>query len=89
MDHKTIALAGALGRLGNLIARALVDKPGVTVRALVRPGNSVKTRDLAELGVEIVELAIDGCGEPSALDQSGPNSLEIPGRLTFRRARSE
>jgi uncharacterized protein YbjT (DUF2867 family) len=35
-DTKVVVLAGATGNLGGLIARALLDVPGVELRALTR-----------------------------------------------------
>lgn len=70
MDRKIVVVAGATGHLGGLIARALVKNEGVSVRALVRPGSAAKAGDLTELGIEIVEVAIDGSSDRTALDRA-------------------
>ena len=52
---KTIALAGATGNLGGLIAAALIQQ-GAAVRAIVRPGTKPeRLQKLRDLGVEIRE----------------------------------
>lgn len=53
---KTIVLAGATGNLGGLIARALLARPGVRLRALVRPGSADRAAALAQAGAELVEV---------------------------------
>lgn len=59
MSPKTVVLAGATGNLGGLIAAALVEKGGVTVRALVRPGSAGKLGELAARGVEVIETPLE------------------------------
>src|SRR5687767_11263699 len=55
MAENIIALAGATGRLGGLIARALRER-GAPVRAIVRPGaDADKTRSLRTLGIPVVQ----------------------------------
>ena len=52
---KTIALAGATGNLGGLIAAALIEQ-GAAVRAIVRPGTEPdRLQKLRDAGVEIRE----------------------------------
>ncbi|EQB11178.1 NmrA family NAD(P)-binding protein [Sphingobium lactosutens] len=57
--NKIVVLAGATGNLGSLIARALLDKPEMRLRALVRPASAGKLAALREMGVEIVEIDLD------------------------------
>jgi hypothetical protein len=59
-----VLLAGATGHLGGLIARALLDRPDVGLRCLVRPGARGRFADLAGAGAEIVEADLD---DPAAL----------------------
>ena len=58
MSKKTVALVGASGQLGRLIAEALLDNPDVTLRLLVRPQSRGKTAALEARGAEVVEGAI-------------------------------
>ena len=58
MGKQTIALIGATGALGTLIANAALDKPDVRLRLLVRPGGRDKIAGLEKRGAEIVEGAI-------------------------------
>ena len=81
MDRKIVVVAGATGRLGGLIARALVKNEGVTVRAPIRPGNAQKAADLAKLGVEIIEAAIDGSGDKAALDKIMQGAFSVVSAL--------
>jgi nucleoside-diphosphate-sugar epimerase len=56
MTTKTIALAGASGRLGRRIAASLIAR-GIEVRAIVRPTSPSKNvEELRELGATIVEV---------------------------------
>lgn len=57
--NKIVVLAGATGNLGSLIAHALLDKPEVRLRALVRPASAGKLATLREKGVEVVEIDLD------------------------------
>jgi nucleoside-diphosphate-sugar epimerase len=66
-DKRTILLAGATGALGSLIANALLDKPDITLRVLVRPGSRLKAAPLAERGAEVMEIAIDDPSRSGAL----------------------
>ena len=66
-NTNTVVLAGATGALGGLIANALLDKPGVTLRAFVRPGGRGKATALAERGAQIVEVAVDDPSQSDAL----------------------
>jgi nucleoside-diphosphate-sugar epimerase len=55
VGEKVTVLAGATGRLGGLIARALRDR-GARVRAIVRPGITPgKALQLRQIGVDVVE----------------------------------
>lgn len=57
--NKIVVLAGATGNLGSLIAHALLDKPGVRLRVVVRPASAQKLADLRGKGVEVVEIDLD------------------------------
>ena len=63
MNPKTIALVGATGHLGTLIARALLDQPDVVLRLLVRPGSRAKAAPLEARGAQIVEGTLDADDE--------------------------
>lgn len=58
MSKKTIALVGGTGQLGTLIASALLDKPDVELRLLVRPESRDKTAALETRGAQVIEGAI-------------------------------
>lgn len=66
MGKQTVALAGGTGNLGNLVADALLDKPDVELRLLVRPGSREKAHRLEKRGARVVEGGI-GQGEDAAL----------------------
>lgn len=68
MGKKIIALVGASGHLGGLIADALLENPDVTLRLLVRPDSRTKVAALEARGVEIVEGAI-GQNDEAALSK--------------------
>ena len=55
MSKQTIALVGATGGLGTLIGNAVLDKPGVQLRLLVRPGSRDKAAGLEQRGAQVVE----------------------------------
>ena len=55
MENDRIVIAGVTGRLGTLIANALV-KRGASVRGLVRKGSTSDTSDLKALGLELIEV---------------------------------
>ncbi len=55
MTKKLIALVGGTGHLGALIANALLDKPDVQLRLLVRAGSRAKVGGLEQRGAEVVE----------------------------------
>ncbi len=59
MSKKTIALVGATGSLGGLIARELLALPGVSVRCLVRPASMVRAQPLKDAGALLVEGDLD------------------------------
>ena len=63
---QTIALVGGTGRLGKLIGNALLDKGGVRLRLLIRPGSGSKAADLVQRGAQIVEGGM-GDGDGAAL----------------------
>jgi hypothetical protein len=58
MSKQTIALVGATGRLGSLIASAVLDKPDAQLRLFVRPGSRPKTAELEKRGARVVEGGI-------------------------------
>jgi nucleoside-diphosphate-sugar epimerase len=60
---KTVLLVGASGALGGMIARALLEKPGVTLRCLVRPGSRAKLKDLEAAGAQLVEGDLEAGSE--------------------------
>jgi nucleoside-diphosphate-sugar epimerase len=55
---KIVALVGGTGRLGSLIGNAVLDKPDVQLRLLVRPGSRAKATDLEKRGAQVVEGAV-------------------------------
>lgn len=58
-QKQTIALVGGTGRLGALIANAVLDKPDARLRVLVRPGSREKAADLEKRGAQLVEGSLD------------------------------
>lgn len=56
---KIVALVGATGGLGSVIAEALLEIPDVQLRALVRPASAGKLAALREKGAQIVEVDPD------------------------------
>lgn len=58
MSQKIVAVVGGTGHLGTLITSALLEKPDVQVRLLVRAGSRPKAADLEERGAELVEGAL-------------------------------
>jgi hypothetical protein len=81
MDHKIVVIAGATGQLGGLIARDLISREGIGVRALVRPGSAAKAEGLAALGVEVVEVALDGTGDPKVLNRAMQGAFAVVSAL--------
>ncbi|WP_162619398.1 NmrA family NAD(P)-binding protein [Salinicola peritrichatus] len=67
---KVAVLAGATGNLGSLIAQALLDKPGVQLRLLVRPQSVTKVAALRERGVEVVEIDLDRQDQDELLNEA-------------------
>ncbi|MGB0748545.1 MAG: NmrA family NAD(P)-binding protein [Magnetospiraceae bacterium] len=59
VQNKIIVLAGGTGHLGSLIAEALLGKPEVTLRMLVRPQSIEKVAALRDRGVEIIEADLE------------------------------
>jgi nucleoside-diphosphate-sugar epimerase len=59
MSKQTVALVGATSRLGTLIGKALLDKPDVQLRVLVRPGSRQKAAEFEKRGAQVIEGAID------------------------------
>ena len=55
MSKKIVAVVGGTGHLGTLIVNALVAKPEVHVRLLVRTGSRAKVAHRERHGAEIVE----------------------------------
>ncbi|KAI1622425.1 putative hscarg dehydrogenase [Exophiala viscosa] len=56
---KVIAVVGATGSQGGSVARTFLKIPGWEVRGITRNRNSAAARELAELGVKIVEADLD------------------------------
>jgi len=77
VNTKTVLLAGATGDLGGLIANAILDKPGVTLRALVRSGSRDKASALVKRGAEIVEIAVDDPSQSEALAQAARGAFSV------------
>ncbi|WNG54567.1 NAD(P)H-binding protein [Archangium gephyra] len=69
MSKQTIALVGGTGRLGTLIGNALLEKPDVQLRLLVRPGSRDKVAPLETRGAQVIEgsLGPDDGGALAAL----------------------
>ena len=61
MSRKTIAVVGATGAQGGGLVRAILADPGgeFAARALTRDPNSVKAKELAKLGAEVVAADVD------------------------------
>jgi nucleoside-diphosphate-sugar epimerase len=64
---KIVVLAGATGALGSDIAQALLEKPNVQLRLLVRPESVGKLATLKEKGAEIVEIDLQQEGNDQQL----------------------
>jgi uncharacterized protein YbjT (DUF2867 family) len=60
-DKKVIAVLGATGAQGGGFVRAILNDPagGFTARAVTRDSHSVKAKELARLGSEVVEANVD------------------------------
>jgi nucleoside-diphosphate-sugar epimerase len=94
---KKIVVAGATGKLGKLIIEALLNHPGVQVRALVRDAKKVEALALKELGAELFELnlassteeqkrqAADGAFTVISAMQGGPDVI-IDAQLSLLKA---
>ncbi len=94
---KTVLLVGATGGLGSQIANALLDKPGVTLRCLVRPDSRKKLAQLEARGAELVEGDLSAGSEAALAKacagvfsvvsavQGGPDVI-IEGQLRLLRA---
>lgn len=95
MGKQTIALVGGSGRLGALIGNALLDKPDVMLRLLVRPGSREKVGGLEKRGAQIVEGTLDTASALASLSdgastvvsavQGGPEVI-IDGQVRLLRA---
>jgi uncharacterized protein YbjT (DUF2867 family) len=61
VSRKTIAVVGATGAQGGGLVRAILADPGgeFAARALTRDPNSVKAKELAKLGAEVVAADVD------------------------------
>ena len=66
MSKPIIALVGGTGHLGRLIGNALLDKPEVQLRLLVRSGSRDKVAELEKRGAQVVEGAL-GLDDGAAL----------------------
>jgi hypothetical protein len=58
MSKQIVALIGGAGRLGSLIGNALLVKPDVQLRLLVRPGSRDKVAEFEKRGAQVIEGAI-------------------------------
>ncbi|EMC2290411.1 NmrA family NAD(P)-binding protein [Salmonella enterica] len=79
--NKVVVLAGATGGLGSVIAHALLSKPGVRLRALVRPGSADKVAPLRERGAEIVEVDPNDAGQHEKLVQAMDGAFSVVSAL--------
>ena len=98
---KTVALVGGTGTLGGMIAEALLAKPDVQLRLLVRPESRSKAADLEARGAEVVEGDIGPGGEASletlcngahtviSAVQGGPDMIVENQSRLLRAARSQ
>jgi nucleoside-diphosphate-sugar epimerase len=99
MSQKTVALVGGSGHLGTLIASALLEKPNVQLRLLIRAGSRAKVAELEKRGAQIVEgtlgpkdgaalaaLCKDAYAVVSAV-QGGPDVIIEGQRLLLHAAR--
>lgn len=95
MTARTIALVGATGHLGGLIAAELLAIPEVTLRILVRPDSRPKATELEARGAQVVEGDLDDLAALAELAsgafavisavQGGPEVI-IDGQLALLRA---
>lgn len=81
VDTKVVVLAGASGTLGSLIANALLEKPGVTLRTLVRPGSRQKVALLSARGVEVFEVDLDKPGDSEGLAKALTGAFSVVSAL--------
>jgi uncharacterized protein YbjT (DUF2867 family) len=98
MSKKVVALVGGTGRLGALIGSALLDKPDVELRLLVRPGSRDKAAALEQRGARVVEGAIgdasvlaslfQGAATVVSALQGGPDVIVDGQRQLLRAARA-
>ena len=93
----TILIAGATGMMGMKIGHALVDKPGVTIRLLVRNTHKArqKLKDLIKAGAQLIQGDLN---EPKSLDAAcqgvdaiistvqGDHDVIVTGQLDLLRA---
>ena len=79
--NKVVVLAGATGGLGSVIAHALLSKPGVRLRALVRPGSVDKVTPLREQGAEIVEVDPNDAGQREKLVEAMDGAFAVVSAL--------
>src|SRR5690348_4236061 len=68
MNDKLIVVTGATGKLGRLIVRELLARPGVRVRALVRDPRKPEAAQLAGERVELVALDVTNATDAARLD---------------------
>jgi nucleoside-diphosphate-sugar epimerase len=68
MSKKVIALVGASGHLGGLIAEEVLAQPDTELRLLVRPESRAKVAELERRGAQVVEGAL-GSATDEALRQ--------------------
>lgn len=97
MNKQTIALVGGTGALGTLIGNALLDKPDVQLRLLVRPGSRDKAAEFEQRGAQVVEggvgpddgkalaLFCEGASTVISAVQGGPEII-IDGQTQLLRA---
>lgn len=79
--NKIVVLAGATGNLGSLIAQALLEKPEVKLRVLVRPESVAKVSAFIERGAEVVEVDLSGQGQGERLEEAMKDAYAVVSAL--------
>jgi hypothetical protein len=72
------------GHLGTLIANAMLDKVGVQLKVLVRPGSREKAATLEKRGARVVEGAIDSDSALASLCRDASTVISALQRWTSR-----
>jgi nucleoside-diphosphate-sugar epimerase len=77
---KTVLLVGGTGNLGGMIGRALLAKPDVELRLLVREGSRAKVADLESRGAKVV-IGDIGPGGEAALEAAVAGAFSVVSAL--------